>query len=58
MVFQLKAQITVCCVIVCQAQALKELPAELQGGGGDNNILAVALEPMRAVLNPLRSESN
>ena len=30
-------------VIFCQAQALKELPAELQGGGGDNNILAVAL---------------
>ena len=34
-------------VIFCQAQALKELPAELQGGGGDNNILAVALEQMR-----------
>ena len=35
-------------VIVCQAQALKELPAELQEGGGDNNILAVALEQMRS----------
>ena len=34
-------------VIFCQAQALKELPAELQGGGGDNNILAVAMEQMR-----------
>ena len=34
-------------VVFCQAQALKELPAELQGGGGDNNILAVALEQMR-----------
>ena len=34
-------------VIFCQAQALKQLPAELQGGGGDNNILAVALEQMR-----------
>ena len=34
-------------VIFCQAQALKELPTELQGGGGDNNILAVALEQMR-----------
>ena len=34
-------------VIFCQAQALKGLPAELQGGGGDNNILAVALEQMR-----------
>ena len=34
-------------VIFCQAQALQDLPAELQGGGGDNNILAVALEQMR-----------
>ena len=34
-------------VIFCQDQALKELPSELQGGGGDNNILAVALEQMR-----------
>ena len=34
-------------VVFCQAQALQELPAESQGGGGDNNILAVALEQMR-----------
>ena len=34
-------------MIFCQTQALNELPAELQGGGGDNNILAVALEQMR-----------
>ena len=34
-------------VVFCQAQALSALPAELQGGGGDNNILAVALEQMR-----------
>ena len=34
-------------VVFCQAQALQDLPAELQGGGGDNNILAVALEQMR-----------
>ena len=34
-------------VVFCQAQALNALPAELQGGGGDNNILAVALEQMR-----------
>ena len=31
-------------VVFCQANALKDLPVELQGGGGDNNILAVALE--------------
>ena len=34
-------------VIFCQAQALNALPPELQGGGGDNNILALALEQMR-----------
>ena len=34
-------------VIFCQAQALNALPAELQGGGGDNNIFAVPLQQMR-----------
>ena len=34
-------------VIFCHPQSLHGLPAELQGGGGDNNILAVALEQMR-----------
>ena len=34
-------------VIFCQTNALKELPPELGVGGGDNNILAVALEQMR-----------
>ena len=34
-------------VVFCQAKTLEELPMELQGGGGDNNILAVALEQMR-----------
>ena len=34
-------------VTFCRAETLKQLPAELQGGGGDNNILAVALEQMR-----------
>ena len=34
-------------VIFCQSHALKELPPELGDGGGDNNILAVALEQMR-----------
>ena len=48
MAFRLRARITAYLqVIFCQAQALQDLPAELQGGGGDNNILAVALEQMR-----------
>ena len=35
-------------VAFCRADTLKQLPPELQGGGGDNNILAVALEQMRS----------
>ena len=31
----------------CRAETLQQLPVELCGGGGDNNILAVALEQMR-----------
>ena len=34
-------------VVFCQAQAHQELPAELQGGGGGDNIPAVALEKTR-----------
>ena len=34
-------------VSFCRQETLKQLPIELQGGGGDNNILAVALEQMR-----------
>ena len=34
-------------VSFCRQETLKQLPIELQGGGGDNNILAVALEKMR-----------
>jgi len=34
-------------VAFCRADTLKQLPPELQSGGGDNNILAVALEQMR-----------
>ncbi len=33
-------------VAFCRADTLKQLPPELQSGGGDNNILAVALEQM------------
>ena len=35
-------------VAFCRADTLKQLPPELQSGGGDNNILAVALEQMRS----------
>ncbi|OUT73361.1 MAG: phosphate starvation-inducible protein PhoH [Synechococcus sp. TMED19] len=35
-------------VAFCRAETLAQLPPELQGGGGDNNILAVALEQMRS----------
>ena len=34
-------------VAFCRTETLNQLPAELRGGGGDNNILAVALEQMR-----------
>ena len=34
-------------VSFCRQETLKQLPIELQGGGGDNNILAVALEQIR-----------
>lgn len=34
-------------VVFCRAETLQQLPVELRGGGGDNNILAVALEQMR-----------
>ena len=34
-------------VVFCRAETLQPLPVELRGGGGDNNILAVALEQMR-----------
>ena len=49
MAFRLRERTTACLlqVVFCQAKALQDLPAELQGGGGDNNILAVALEQMR-----------
>ena len=33
-------------VAFCRAETLAQLPPELSGGGGDNNILAVALEQM------------
>ena len=32
----------------CRSETLAQLPPELQGGGGDNNILAVVLEQMRS----------
>lgn len=35
-------------VAFCRSETLAQLPPELQTGGGDNNILAVALEQMRA----------
>ena len=35
-------------VTFCRSETLAQLPPELQGGGGDNNILAVALEQMRS----------
>jgi len=35
-------------VAFCRADTLKQLPPELQSGGGDNNILAVALEQIRS----------
>ena len=35
-------------VAFCRSETLAQLPPELQGGGGDNNILAVALEQMRS----------
>jgi hypothetical protein len=31
-------------VVFCRSETLLELPPELKGGSGDNNILAVALE--------------
>ena len=35
-------------VAFCRSETLAQLPPELQGGGGDNNILAVALEQIRS----------
>ena len=35
-------------VAFCRSETLAQLPPELQGGGGDNNILAVALEQVRS----------
>jgi len=34
-------------VVFCRAETLSQLPPELKGGSGDNNILAVALEEQR-----------
>ena len=34
-------------VVFCRAETLGQLPPELKGGSGDNNILAVALEEQR-----------
>ena len=34
-------------VVFCRAETLQQLPVGLRSGGGDNNILAVALEQMR-----------
>jgi PhoH-like ATPase len=34
-------------VVFCRSETLLELPPELKGGSGDNNILAVALEQQR-----------
>ena len=35
-------------VVFCRSETLAQLPPELRGGNGDNNILAVALEQLRA----------
>ncbi len=34
-------------VVFCRRETLEQLPPELKGGNGDNNILAVALEQLR-----------
>ena len=34
-------------VVFCRSETLSQLPPELKGGNGDNNILAVALEEQR-----------
>jgi len=36
-------------VAFCRAETLAKLPPELQGGGGDNNILGVALESIQSM---------
>ena len=48
MAFRLRARITACCRW-CSVRPKLSTPCrqKLQGGGGDNNILAVALEQMR-----------
>jgi PhoH-like ATPase len=35
-------------VVFCRSETLAQLPPELKGGNGDNNILAVALEQLRS----------
>ena len=35
-------------VVFCRSETLAQLPPELKGGNGDNNILAVVLEQLRA----------
>ena len=37
-------------VVFCRSETLAQLPPELKGGNGDNNILAVALEQFRSGL--------
>jgi PhoH-like ATPase len=37
-------------VVFCRSETLSQLPPELKGGSGDNNILAVALEQLRSGL--------
>ncbi len=37
-------------VVFCRSETLAQLPPELKGGSGDNNILAVALEQLRSGL--------
>ncbi|MFM8966883.1 MAG: PhoH family protein [Vulcanococcus sp.] len=37
-------------VVFCRSETLAQLPPELKGGNGDNNILAVALEQLRSGL--------
>jgi PhoH-like ATPase len=37
-------------VVFCRSETLAQLPPELKGGKGDNNILAVALEQLRSGL--------
>ena len=37
-------------VVFCRSETLAQLPPELKGGNGDNNILAVVLEQLRSGL--------